>query len=891
MQDFNKSIEQIVQEKQTTQNGLTSLEAKERLEKDGPNELEAPPSIPLWKRFVSQLQDPMIIILLVAALISAFTSYYECSLEQKAFFPTDSLIILIVVLINAVLGVLQESKAEKAIEALQKMSASTSKVLRDQKVVVLPSTQLVKGDVVLLEAGDSINADGRIIECASLTVEESALTGESTSVKKNTDVIAQDDIPLGDRKNMVYRGSDVVYGRGKVLITSTGMDTEMGKIAKVISTTKEGKTPLQIKLSQLSNVLTKIVIGICVFIFVFSMFMHRDVFASNDMMLIIEKSIDFFMVAVSLAVAAIPEGLVAVVTIVLSIGVTNMSKKKAIIRKMTAVETLGCASIICSDKTGTLTQNKMTVVKTYGEDETLLSTAMALCNDATVDEKQEVNGEPTEAALVQYALKNHLNKNDLLKNEPRVDEYPFDSTRKLMSTIHQQGTSYMQYTKGAPDVLIDRCTKIMKDGVVQPLTLEEKKHLLQVNKSMADQALRVLAAAYTTYTDASDFKKKETIEHDLIFIGLMGMIDPVRPEVKDAIKTCKSAGITPIMITGDHLDTAVAIAKELDILQDSLQAIIGYDLQKMSDEDFMKNVQKYRVYARVQPEHKTRIVKAWQSLGNVVAMTGDGVNDAPSIKTADIGVGMGITGTDVTKNVADMVLADDNFATIVTAIKEGRRIYDNIRKAIQFLLSSNLAEVLSIFISTLLNFTILKAPHLLFINLVTDSLPSIALGMEKEESNVMQRKPRNASEGIFAQGLGFNVVYQGVIVTLLTLAAFFIGERLETGHWVFMNITNCEEGMTMAFLTMSMCEIFHSFNMRSTSASIFQLFKENNHNRFLVFTMILSLIFTTCVIEIPFLANAFGFTPITYVEYGISLLLALSIIPLVEIVKYFQRKK
>ena len=460
-----------------------------------------------------------------------------------------------------------------------------------------------------------------------------------------------------------------------------------------------------------------------------------------------------------------------------------------------------------------------------------------------------------------------------------------------MSTIHQQGTSYMQYTKGAPDVLIDRCTKIMKDGVVQPLTPEEKKHLLQVNKSMADQALRVLAAAYTTYTDASEFADKETIEHDLIFIGLMGMIDPVRPEVKDAIKTCKSAGITPIMITGDHLDTAVAIAKELDILQDSSQAITGYDLQKMSDEDFMENVQKYRVYARVQPEHKTRIVKAWQSLGNVVAMTGDGVNDAPSIKTADIGVGMGITGTDVTKNVADMVLADDNFATIVTAIKEGRRIYDNIRKAIQFLLSSNLAEVLSIFISTLLNFTILKAPHLLFINLVTDSLPSIALGMEKEESNVMQRKPRNASEGIFAQGLGFNVVYQGVIVTLLTLAAFFIGERLETGRWVFMNITNCEEGMTMAFLTMSMCEIFHSFNMRSTSASIFQLFKENNHNRFLVFTMILSLIFTTCVIEIPFLANAFGFTPITYVEYGISLLLASSIIPLVEIVKHFQRKK
>lgn len=891
MQEFNKSIEETIKETESTLHGLSSLQAEERLQKNGPNELEAPPSLPMWKRFINQMKDPMIIILLIAALISGITTYYESVLSQSSAFPTDSMIILIVVIINAVLGVVQESKAEKAIESLQKMSASNSKVLRDGKVMIIPSIKIVKGDVVLLEAGDSINADGRVMESASLTVEESALTGESTSVKKNTNVIEMQDIPLGDRINMVYRGSEVVYGRGKVLVTATGMDTEMGKIARVISNTQEGKTPLQIKLSQLSKVLTKIVLGICVFIFAFSLFMHREIFSSGDVMAIVENSLDFFMVAVSLAVAAIPEGLVAVVTIVLSIGVTNMSKKKAIIRKMTAVETLGCTSIICSDKTGTLTQNKMTVVKTYTQDESLLAKAMSLCNDAVEDDNKEVSGEPTEAALVQYAISKHLNKNELLQKQPRIDEYPFDSSRKLMSTIHQDGDGYIQYTKGAPDVLIARCTKILKDGAVQPMTKEDRTEILKANKSMADNALRVLAAAYTTYTDTKSFASKEAIEQNLIFIGLTGMIDPVRPEVKQAISTCKSAGITPIMITGDHLDTAVAIARELDILQDPSQAITGYDLQKMTDEEFMKNVQKYRVYARVQPEHKTRIVKAWKTLGKVVAMTGDGVNDAPSIKTADIGVGMGITGTDVTKNVADMVLADDNFATIVTAVGEGRRIYDNIRKAIQFLLSSNLSEVLSIFISTLLNFTILKAPHLLFINLVTDSLPSIALGMEKEENHLMDRKPRSSSEGIFAQGLGFNVVYQGIFVTLLTLAAFFIGERLETGRWVFANTTDCQEGMTMAFLTMSMCEIFHSFNMRSATESIFTLLRQGNHNWILVGTMVASLVLTTCLIEVPFLADAFGFTPISYVEYGISLLLAISIIPLVEIIKYIQRKK
>ena len=668
------------------------------------------------------------------------------------------------------------------------------------------------------------------------------------------------------------------------------MNTEMGKIADAITKAEDGQTPLQKKLAQLSKTLTFLVLGICVFIFAFSLFMERDVLAGGDPALIFNSVIDVFMVAVSLAVAAVPEGLAAVVTIVLSIGVTNMSKRNAVIRKLTAVETLGCAQIICSDKTGTLTQNKMTVVDFYSSDENLLAEAGALCSDAEENADGTVAGEPTEAALVAWASKLGLNKNALKEKRPRVGEAPFDSMRKMMSTVHYSGDGFVQYTKGAPDVVLDRCSYALVSGKIVPMTDQIRDKILLENKRMADKALRVLAAAMKNYSSEPADYSPETLERELVFIGLTGMIDPVRPEVKAAIDECREAGITPIMITGDHKDTAVAIASELGILSDPSQAVTGAELSMMSDEEFDAKVGNLRVYARVQPEHKTRIVNAWRKKGCITAMTGDGVNDAPSIKSADIGVGMGITGTDVTKNVADMVLADDNFATIVGAVEEGRRIYDNIRKAVQFLLGSNLAEVLAIFVATLLGFTILKAPHLLFINLVTDCFPALALGLEKAEKGIMRRKPRDPSSGIFSDGLGFDVVYQGLLVTALTLAAFFAGEYFETGHWVFTNIAECEDGMTMAFLTMSMCEIFHSFNMRSQRGSTIAMSLRGSHNGVLFGAMLASLVLTTAVIEIPFLADAFGFASIGFEEYAVSIGLAFSIIPIVEIIKAIQRK-
>ena len=892
MNFYQNSCDEVIKELKTAKDGLSVQEANKRLSENGKNKLQEKEGDPLWKKFLAQLNDPMIIILIVAAVISAFTSAYEAKIEGTSFFPTDTLIIMIVVLINAVLGVLQESKAEKAIDALQKMSQATCKVLRGGKITHISTEDVVVGDVMVLEAGDAIPADGRLIESATLTVEESSLTGESIPVKKIIDTLnlTETKVALGDRSNMVYTGSSIVYGRGKAIVTAIGMDTEIGKIADAIANASETKTPLQIKLAELSKILTKLVLGICVFIFAFSLFMHREILASGDTVAIFSEVINVFMVAVSLAVAAIPEGLAAVVTIVLSIGVTKMSEKNAIIRKLTAVETLGCAQIICSDKTGTLTQNKMTVVEHFG-DEKWLAEGMSLCNDASVNDDNEVIGEPTEAALVAYGLKLGLNQNELLEKLPRVSEVPFDSSRKMMSTIHKTDKGFLQFTKGAPDVLLERCDRILADGKVVKLDAKMKEEVKKANKEMAHKALRVLALAYVEHDDMPKEVSSIAIEKDMIFVGLTGMIDPVRPEVISAIKEAKKAGTIPVMITGDHLDTAVAIAKQIGICDDESEAITGLELDALSEEEFDQRVSHLRVYARVQPEHKTRIVKAWQKQGKVVSMSGDGVNDAPSIKNADIGVGMGITGTDVTKNVADMVLADDNFATIVSAIEEGRRIYDNIRKAIQFLLGSNLAEVLSIFIATLLSFTILRAPHLLFINLVTDCFPALALGVEKAEKDIMDRSPRSKQDGIFAGGLGIDALYQGALVTILTLAAFFIGERLESGYWAFMHIADCEEGITMAFLTMSMCEIFHSFNMRSQRGSVIKMSLEGNHNKMLTLSMIASLILTTCVIEIPFLANAFGFTPIGIEEYAISLALAVSIIPLVELVKYFQRKK
>ena len=891
MKHYLHTAEEVFADVKSSEAGISEAEAQKRLQENGKNKLEEGKKKTVFKRIIEQLSDPMIIILIIAAAISAVTEWFEHGYFHFVF-PTDTVIILVVVVINTILGVVQESKAEAAIEALQEMSAATSKVIRDGKLVSVKSEDLVIGDVIVLEAGDAVPADCRIFECASMKIEEAALTGESVPVDKLIDLLVGGDkgeVPLGDRKNMAYMGSTVVYGRGKAVVVATGMDTEMGKIANAIAQAEEGQTPLQIKLAQLSKILTKLVLGICVVLFAYQIIIA---YVQTGAMPEITKILDSFMVAVSLAVAAIPEGLVAVVTIVLSIGVTNMSKKNAIIRKLTAVETLGCAQIICSDKTGTLTQNKMTVVDHFGENEALIAKAMALCCDAEIDEKGEVTGEPTEAALVAYANSLSMNKNDLVKANPRIGEAPFDSGRKMMSTVHDTSDGIVQYTKGAPDVILGKCTHTLLNGQVVPFSDELKELALKDNKRMADQALRVLAVAYKAYSAApSDFSPK-ALENDLIFIGLTGMIDPARPEVKAAIEECRSAGITPIMITGDHKDTAVAIAKQLGIIEDASGAITGAQLDEISDEDFAERVTEFRVYARVQPEHKTRIVNAWRAKGMITAMTGDGVNDAPSIKSADIGIGMGITGTDVTKNVADMVLADDNFATIVSAVSEGRRIYDNIRKAIQFLLGSNLSEVLSIFIATILNFVILKPVHLLFINLVTDSIPALALGLEKPERDIMQRKPRNSKEGVFAGGMGFDVFYQGALVTVLTLAAFFIGEFLQTGHWQFTNIdpANSGEGMTMAFLTMSMCEIFHSFNMRSQRGSVIgMVFSQKSHNVVLYGAMIASLLLTTAIIEIPFLADMFEFTHLDPLAYGISIGLAFLVIPVVEIIKAVQR--
>ena len=889
MKFYLEQLESVFSHVRSSEAGLTTAEAEKRLAENGKNKLKEGKKKTILQRIGEQLSDPMIIILIVAAIISAITEWFESG-SFHFVFPTDTVIIMVVVVINTVLGVVQESKAEAAIEALQEMSAATSKVIRDGKLVSVRSEDLVVGDVIVLEAGDAVPADCRIFECASMKIEEAALTGESVPVDKLIAVLNGGDkgeVPLGDRKNMAYMGSTVVYGRGKAVVVGTAMDTEMGKIADAIAQAEEGQTPLQIKLAQLSKILTKLVLGICVVLFAYQMIVS---YVQTGAMPEIAKILDSFMVAVSLAVAAIPEGLVAVVTIVLSIGVTNMSKKNAIIRKLTAVETLGCAQIICSDKTGTLTQNKMTVVDHYGDNEALIAKGMALCCDAEIDENGEVTGEPTEAALVGYAYALGMHKNDLVANAPRIGEAPFDSGRKMMSTVHETAEGIIQYTKGAPDELLKRCTLALIDGKEVAFTDDVKAAILADNKRMADQALRVLAVAYRKYDSAPADFAPEALENDLVFVGLTGMIDPARPEVKAAIEECRSAGITPIMITGDHKDTAVAIAMQLGIIEDASGAITGAQLDEISDEDFAERVTEFRVYARVQPEHKTRIVNAWRARGMITAMTGDGVNDAPSIKSADIGVGMGITGTDVTKNVADMVLADDNFATIVAAVSEGRRIYDNIRKAIQFLLGSNLSEVLSIFTATILNFTILKPVHLLFINLVTDSIPALALGLERPERDIMQRKPRDSKEGVFAGGMGFDVFYQGALVTILTLAAFFIGEFLETGHWQFTNISDCKEGMTMAFLTMSMCEIFHSFNMRSQRGSVLGMaFGQKSHNWVLYGAMVASLLLTTAIIEIPFLAEMFEFTHLDPLAYGISIGLAFLVIPIVEIVKAIQR--
>lgn len=875
MQPYLSEISEVLKDKKTDEQGLSGQEARNRLAECGPNKLAEGKKVSLLQRFLKELADPMIIILIAAAVISGVTAAYS----GESF--ADVIIIMVVVIINAVLGVAQESKAEKAIAALQEIAAATSKVLRDGQMVTLRSQELVPGDIVILEAGDAVPADGRIIASASMKIEEAALTGESVPVEKYAESLplnGEKDVPLGDRKNMVYMGSTVVYGRGRAVITGTGMDTEMGRIADALVSAKEEQTPLQKKLSQLSKILSFLVLGICAVIFLLDIARAYPNVTGAGML-------DTFMVAVSLAVAAIPEGLAAVVTIVLSIGVTKMSANNAIIRKLTAVETLGCTQIICSDKTGTLTQNKMTVVEHSTQDTKRLALAMELCSDAELGSDGQAVGEPTECALVNDGAALGLPKTEFFEKYPRIGEAPFDSGRKMMSTVHRDETGRLiQFTKGAPDEVLRRCTRYWNGRSAVPLTEEKRQEILAANKAMADQALRVLCGAERLWEAEPESFRPEFLEQDLCYLGLSGMIDPIRPEVKAAIQECRQAGVRPIMITGDHRDTAVAIAGQLGILEPGFLAITGSQLNDISDEELADRIQEFSVYARVQPEHKVRIVNAWKAHGCITAMTGDGVNDAPSIKAADIGVGMGITGTDVTKNVADMVLADDNFATIVSAVAEGRRIYDNIRKAIGFLLASNLSEVLAIFISTLLGFTILKPVHLLWINLITDCFPALALGMEPGEADIMKRKPRDTEDGIFAGGLGVDVLLQGAIVTGLTLLSYFVGHYMESGLW---EVTNSADGMTMAFLTLSMVEIFHSFNMRSRRKSVFSL---KGHNKWLWGAMALSLVLTTAVIYVPFLRSAFQFRHISIGEYFTALGLAVSIIPIMEIVKWVQRK-
>ena len=835
MKHYLSETSQVLEEVSSSPDGLSAAEAASRLEKNGRNKLAEAKKTSVFKRFLQQLVNPMIIVLLVAAAVNLVTVIVERSRGGEESFA-EFIIIVAVVLLNAVLGVVQEGKAEQAIEALKEMTASTCKVIRGGQLLAVKSEEVVVGDIVILEAGDSVPADCRLLECASLKAEESALTGESVPSEKRAEKLELGDlkdIPLGDRKNMVYMGSTVVYGRAKAVVVATGMQTEMGKIADILAQTKNEVTPLQKRLNKLSKVLSFLVLGICIFIFVFKLILEKS-FA-------FEVVLDSFIIAVSLAVAAIPEGLATVVTIVLSLGMTKMAKKKAVVKRLTAVETLGCTQIICSDKTGTLTQNKMTVVDHFGSDEKLLARAMAQCSDAVLDgESKEAKGEPTECALVNYAYQLGFDKTQMDGEDKRVAEAPFDSMRKMMSTIHETAAGIVQYTKGAPDEILKRCTRVCVDGKEVPLTEEKRKEILDANKAMADKALRVLAAAY---------KKRDNVP-------------------------------------GDHIDTAVAIALELGIITDKSQAITGAALNELSDEEFEEKISQYSVYARVQPEHKVRIVTAWKKKGYITAMTGDGVNDAPSIKSADIGVGMGITGTDVTKGAADMVLQDDNFATIVTAVGEGRRIYDNIRKAIQFLLSSNLAEVIAVFIATMLGFMLLRPMHLLWINLITDTFPALALGMEEGEPDLMKRKPRDDKEGIFAGGVGINVVLQGVFIGIMTLLSYWVGHSIEAGSWAWNFGDISGDGMTMAFLTLSMTEMFHSFNVRSIDHSIFSMKKQN---KYLWGAFAFSLLLTLFVIYVPGVNTAFEFAAIDVKEYFIAVGLAFTVLPFVELTKLIRR--
>ena len=888
------SNQEVLQKVESNENGLTSSQANERIAKYGQNKLEEKEKESLFKKFINSISDPMIIMLIVAAIVQAIVNVLQMQGGFKLSEFADVLVIMAVVIINTIMSLVQESKAEGAMEALMQMTASTSKVLRDGQIKIVKSEDITIGDVIVFEAGDTVPADCRIIESHSLKAEEAALTGESVPVNKIIDLLMcqenKDDVALGDRTNMLFNGSTVVYGRGKAVVVAIGMETEMGKIASALNIAEKELTPLQKKMAELSNFLTKLVIAICVVVFAVGII--ETVITSKEpitLAVLGNTALNTFIAAIALAVAAIPEGLPAVVTIILSIGVSAMAKRQALIRKLTAVETLGCTNIICTDKTGTLTQNKMTVVDSYAADNDLLATAMALCSDAFIEENEtEAKGEPTECALVNYAYKNSLVKHEIEKNQPRIGEAPFDSNRKMMSTIHPKDGKYIQYTKGALDVMLNLCTGYLtKNGVVS-MTDEIRNEIISKNKEFASRALRVLCAAYKTYDSAPTSFEPQDLEHDLIFIGIVGMIDPCRPEVYEAIKQCRSAGITPVMITGDHKDTAIAIGKDLGIIENEDQAIEGSELDQYSEQEMVEVVTKYRVYARVQPEHKTKIVNGWKARGMITAMTGDGVNDAPSIKAADIGIGMGITGTDVTKSVADMVLADDNFATIVNAVEEGRKIYDNVCKVIQFQLSTNLSEVLIMFISSLMNFTLLNPVHLLWVNMVTDSLPGLALGVEKAEGDVMKRKPRNSSDGIFAHGAGVDMVWQGIYIAIVELTAYFVGFHMEYGtlKGIFGH-PECMRAIAMAFVTVNFAEIVCAINMRSQHKSIFTKEMISKPNWLLVLSTIVTVALTLAAVYIPGFSSLFGIEHglFTSRELIVCIVLSISIFPVFEVGK------
>lgn len=895
---FNKKVEDVEKELNTSiQNGLSTEEVKKRQEKYGDNALKAKKKKSLFQKFLAQFKDFSIIILIIAAIVSGIVGI------SNGEGITDTIIILIVVIANAIIGVTQEAKAEKSLEALQKLTDHASKVVRDGQITVIPAKELVPGDVVLLDTGDFIPADLRVVDAVNLKSQESSLTGESVPVEKNIDVIEDTEVGVGDRVNMLFSSSLVTYGRGKGIVVATGMETEVGKIAGMLDNTEEQITPLQEKLNKLGKTLGIAALVICAFIFAIGLIQGKE-------------PIHMFMTAVSLAVAAIPEGLVAVSTIVLAIGVQKMVKKNAIVKRLPAVETLGSATVICSDKTGTLTQNKMTVEKIFinsntndvenykgnvDSDLTQLIYANMLCNDTKISNDGNLTGDPTETALVDMAFKLDFDPS-VYDRMPRLEEIPFDSDRKLMTTVNEVNGKYIVYTKGGVDELLHICTGYVLNGEIKTDLENYSKVIRKNNEEMAKEALRVLACAYKEIDHKPTKEDMENIENNLIFVGMVGMIDPPREEAKKAVEKCKTAGIKTVMITGDHKITATAIAKKLGILENEDEAITGADLEKMTDEDLEKNVRHYSVYARVSPEHKVRIVKAWQKNGEIVAMTGDGVNDSPALKTANIGCAMGVVGTDVAKEAADVILTDDNFATIVSAVEEGRRIYDNILKVIQFLLSSNVGEVVVLFLATLCtplfaswfgitditHLEILLPIHILWINLVTDSLPALALAFDPANQDIMKRKPAKPGKGVFTKGMTWRVIYQGVMIGLLTLGAFMIGLATTTEpiNGLSLDESKIEVGQTMAFVTLAMSELVHVFNVRNNKKSIFKTKVFNNSK--LIWAILASAVLMISILLIPALRNIFSIPVLP--SQNVIELIALIFAPLVivEIFKLFK---